>query len=473
MKIFRIKQFYYITIFLNIFIFSSCKHTEKKESTHVIIKMPENYSSIPTEIKALKNWWQTFPFENLNDLIKSVLSNNLSLKEAKAKLEQVKALSLKTSSPLYPSLNFSSKASNTEINNKLSKNISTEEYTVGFTASYEIDIWKKLNSLSDAALLDVKASEKDLETVYQSLAAKTTELFIKVIGEQNIQNKLKEQIALNENLLKNAEIRLLNSQSNMVEYLKAEQVLSNVKSQLPLSIQKEKIFKSEINLLKGNIPLSDISIPITDLKSFPPFPDIGIPIDLINNRPDVQSAFIQFEAEMKRLYSAKTNRYPSIKIDASFFYTAGKIIDVFDNWISSLIASFLAPIIDGKLKKSEIIRLKAVTEQKIASYKNTALTALKEVEAAIIQEKSQLLYLTELKSQVDYLKNAFEVSLSRYRNGLNDYLTVAGLLQNLQNLEISLIRGEVELWTYRISLHKALGGTWVNKLNDEILLNKD
>jgi outer membrane protein TolC len=132
-----------------------------------------------------------------------------------------------------------------------------------------------------------------------------------------------------------------------------------------------------------------------------------------------------------------------------------------DNWIIGLAANLTAPILDGNRRKAEVDRQLALADENLASYRSTVLTAIKEVEDALISETKQREHIEALEREIEAAKNALNEARERYRKGLNEYLPVLTQLLTVQNLEIDLIQKKTQLLLNRISLHRALGGTWM------------
>jgi outer membrane protein TolC len=145
-------------------------------------------------------------------------------------------------------------------------------------------------------------------------------------------------------------------------------------------------------------------------------------------------------------------------------YQADKIDLLFDNWLLNLAAGLTAPLFDGQRRVAEVERTEAVVAERLASYRQTILTAVKEVEDALINERKLREHIKGLEAQLTAAQNALDQAGLRYRNGLNDYLPVLTQLVTVQDLERDLIRRKAELLIARVSLYRALGGTWTESL---------
>ncbi|NNK85910.1 MAG: TolC family protein, partial [Desulfobacterales bacterium] len=178
--------------------------------------------------------------------------------------------------------------------------------------------------------------------------------------------------------------------------------------------------------------------------------------------PDVRSAGLRLKALDWKVAAARADRLPSLDLTASLQYNSPSLDLLMDNWIIGLAGNLTAPIWDGKRRKAEVNRQIALADENLASYRSTVLTAIKEVEDALISEAKQKEHIQALNNELEAAQSALNEARERYRNGLNEYLPVLTQLLLVQNLEIDFIQKKTQLLLFRISLHRALGGTWMN-----------
>ncbi|MBW1608588.1 MAG: TolC family protein, partial [Deltaproteobacteria bacterium] len=109
-------------------------------------------------------------------------------------------------------------------------------------------------------------------------------------------------------------------------------------------------------------------------------------------------------------------------------------------------------------------RREALVDENLFAYRQAVLTAIKEVDNALVIESKQREHIKGLEKVESAARKALEEAGVRYRNGLNDYLPVLTQLLAVQRLERDLIRQRANLFNARISLYRALGGTWTESL---------
>jgi NodT family efflux transporter outer membrane factor (OMF) lipoprotein len=275
---------------------------------------------------------------------------------------------------------------------------------------------------------------------------------------------LAEQLKTNLIQLELINLRFRKSMVSALDVYQQKQIVEKVKAQIPLVESQEKLFFHKLALLLGKPPAAAIKINRNNLPVVDEIPSIGIPADILSNRPDVRSSGFRLKAIEWKVAAARANRLPSLDLTASLQYNSQSLDLLMDNWIIALAGNLTAPILDGKRRKAEVNLQIALADENLASYRSTVLTAIKEVEDALISEAKQREHLKALESELKAAQNALNEARERYRKGLNEYLPVLTQLLSVQNLEIDFIQKKTQLLLIRISLHRALGGTWMKEI---------
>ena len=219
-----------------------------------------------------------------------------------------------------------------------------------------------------------------------------------------------------------------------------------------------------MSALLGRADLESLSITNGALPSIGALPGIGIPAEVLANRPDVRQAGLQLQAADWSVSAARADRLPAIRLTASAGYASSDAADLFDDWIANLAGSLTGPIFDGGRRKAEVERTRAVVDERLAAYRAVVINAVKEVEDALISEQKQRDYITALDQRLEAARLSYGESINRYRNGLIEYTTVLIQLNTLQTLERDRVAAQYDLLQYRINLYRALGGAWPNEL---------
>lgn len=446
---------------------TACVSVSKRSMEPLVL--PEQFS-VSGSSEYNTNWWQEFDDPGLNTVIAIALGANFDLKIAKTRLDQVAALARKEGSSLYPSLDATGAAS-TSRNREQGVTSSSERYSLGLGASYEIDLWGRLRYARNAAELDVKASEADLQTAAVTVASEIAGVWFEIA--ENVQQTAlaKAQHELNEKVLEIISTQFKTGTAGFADVLQQKQLLESSNADLVSLEADARLLANELDVLLGAAPGTIDRPAPADLPQLPPLPATGIPADLLMNRPDFRSAFFALQSADQLAAEAVANRYPKVSISADLSTGGISVSDLFNDWFSSLAANLVLPILDGGSLRAEAERTRAVAGQRFHEYARTVVNGLAEVEEAIIRENEQKKLLQSYTSQLELAKLAVERIGDQYRQGVVDYERVLTSLLSYQGLQKSILQIKREMLTYRIQLYRTLGGTLdlnrVQEIHDE------
>jgi outer membrane protein, multidrug efflux system len=424
--------------------------------------LPSAFSAPPQQWEPERRWWEAFNDPQLSDLIQEALGHNLSLEQSWARLRQARALAVGSGAALYPELDLDAGASSERRYTDTTETV--ESYSLGMAGSYEIDLWGRIRSERQAARLSAAASREDLNTAAITLSANIATRWIGIISQRMQQQLLVQQLDANQILLELVELRFRKSLASAVDVFQQRQVVEQTRAQLPLVEQSERRLLNELALLLGRTPFSPPQIQARTFEIPADPPAAGIPAQLLANRPDVRAAARRLEAADWNVAAARADRLPRIGLSVEAAYQADELSLLFDNWLTRLAANMTAPLFDGRRRTSEVQRLQAVAEENLAAYRQTVLTAVREVEDALVDEAKLREHLKGLEAQLAAASNALDEARRRYRNGLSDYLPVLTQLLIVQGLERTQIQRRADLLTARVALYRSLGGTWTDAL---------
>jgi NodT family efflux transporter outer membrane factor (OMF) lipoprotein len=430
-------------------------------------ELPQTYSSQITQPTSRQRWWEEFDDSELNGLIEKAFGGNLTLKESWARLKQARALAVIAGAASYPDLSVDGgtfAGRRRTATNGQRKTESVEEYSLGLISNYELDLWGRVRSEHEAALLSASASQEDLNTAAVTLAAAVTERWVGIVSQRMQRRLLEQQLESNLTVLELLELRFRNSLASALDVFQQSQIVERSRAQIPLVEQAEGVLQNELALLLGKHYLTAPTVR-REIFSIPAdVPETGLPVQLLTDRPDVRAAALRLQSADWDVAAARADRLPSIRLTGRAGYQADKIDLLFDNWLLNLAADLTAPLFDGQRRAAEVERTQAVVAEKLAAYRQTILTAVKEVEDALINERKLREHIKGLEAQLMAAQNALDQAGLRYRKGLNDYLPVLTQLLAVQNLERDLIQRKADLLIARVSLYRALGGTWTDSL---------
>ncbi|MSR16441.1 MAG: TolC family protein [Methylococcaceae bacterium] len=416
------------------------------------VELPAQFSNSGKQ-KLTTRWWQAFHDEELNKLCEEALANNFSLKTVYNQLQQAQAIAKQAGAPLIPQLNTSltdtSKITEKDTTNVLSLGL-------GFTTYYEVDLWGRIRTTQNAAILDVQATQEDVNAAAISLTAKIASTWFKLLEQRQQLDLLARQIIVNEKNVALLQVRYQSSQAAAADVLQQQQLLESSRGNKLTVISTLKVLENQLAVLIGKSPNTVVFAPTTKFISIPELPLTDMPATILQNRPDVKSAYLRIQAANQRIASAIADRFPKLSLSANFGTNSPSLQSFFNNWLATLAGNLVLPILDGGRRIAEVERNEAISQQALNQYANVLLTAVGEVENALIQEKQQQLLVQNLTQQVKLAQDSSDRIRARYLFGAMDFFRVLSAELTLQNLERTRLQAQQQLFDYRIALNKAL-----------------
>ncbi len=453
-----------LLVFLALAISSCAPYAPDARSGLAETVLPDSFSIQDSIEDPKQRWWETIGDEQLNNLVNEALVDNQTLLSYWARLEKAQAQARKSGADLKPSLGGDAGASYTKIKTDHGGSVENENYGIGLIAGYEVDLWGRIRAGHESTLLEAKASREDLNTAAITVAAEVTERWVSILSQRLQRQLLEQQLSNNKTYLELVELRFRKSLASALDVFQQRQLVERNKAQLPLVEMQERILENQLTVLLGRMPNQSPVITRQELPVLDAVPDAGLPVQLLQNRPDIVSALRRLEAADQRLAAARADRLPSLRLTGRAANDSDELEDLFDNWIVNLTAGLTAPIIDGGRRKAEVEINQAEVQQQLAEYRHLVLSAVREVEDALISETKIREHVAASENQLQAAQNALTEAGTRYLNGLNDYLPVLTQLLSVQGLENDLIRRHEDLLIARINLYRAIGGTWFDAL---------
>ncbi|MFC1498987.1 efflux transporter outer membrane subunit [Verrucomicrobiota bacterium] len=427
--------------------------------------VPETFSRTKNDSFTNSCWWTDFGSDELNGLVDKALKDNLSISAAAARLKQARAIAVQRGAARVPDISTGAAVSSTEREKTAIEggDTRTESAELLLSASYELDLWGRVSAIKESASLDANASSEDLETVRLSIAAKVASSYFDLLYTRTVMDLVKTQVQTAKDILYLIEFRYRRSQATALDVLQQRELVAQTESLLPHLEAREEVALNALCVLTGLRPGTDLFLKKRILPALPIVPDTGLPLQLVERRPDIRSALFRLESAHYSVKAAKADRLPAIRLTASAGYSNSDISDIFDNWIARLAGNIAAPLIDGRRRKAEVDKTLAVLDERIADYRAVILKALTEVENALIREEKQSAYIDALKRQQSAAESAYNEASERYLKGAESYLAALRELNNLHTIQRQTAKARYDMAVFRVNLYQALAGTFNNK----------
>ncbi len=416
------------------------------------VEPPDSFSS-SGDAAVPDRWWTAFDHQGLNTIVDRALTSNFSLKTAWQRLQAAQAAVDQETAALFPHVDVFGQG---EVNRTDGE--TTESLRVGATATYELDLWGKIQSRIEAERYRRKASLQDYQAAALSLSAEIARTAFRLTAARKRVRILNEQISTNKDILELLESRFANGQTRRADVLRQRQLVKSTRQQKAVTGATIGVLEHQLAVLMGQPPQQAVEYHPQSLPDLPALPDAGVPVKLVHRRPDVRAAYNRVRAADQDLAVAVTQQYPRLTFDVSLASREDTANQLFENWARSFAADITAPLLDAGERKAQVARRRAQKKQRLYEYGDTILTAFREVEDALIEEDRQKQQIQDLEERVRIADETYQQLRREYINGVSDFSEMLNALDDQQALRRDLVSAKLKLMEFRIALYRALAG---------------
>ncbi len=398
-------------------------------------------------------WWKIFNDPTLVRLIDTALTNNLDLRASMARIEEAQAKLGVARANLYPNVFYGATTDHTAQTKLKDSSITSGFLNIG----YIVDLWGQVRRSNEAALHQLLASEDAYQTVTIALVGQVARAYFQLcsiekrlrISERTVETRRKsldivrtryEAGMVSEVDFQQARIQLTNAEASVVNFRLAMTQTENA-----------------ISLLLGSPPVSIPHGNVLDAQSVPAEVPAGLPSELVERRPDVRQAEQLLAAQTARIGVAEAARFPSLTLSSNL---GGNLTNTVDVTFATIGASLLGPLFDAGKTKQQVAVEVARTKQLLAQYKQSILSAFREVEDALAAVQHHKTRYEILQRQVTAAQAATDLTWTRYQEGMTSFLEVLDIERSLFSSELAAADAQEQYVTAIVQLYTALGGGW-------------
>ncbi len=425
----------------------------------------------PSEEALRGEWWKVFGDPGLNTLQEEALAANQNLKAAAARLEQARALQRDARSDFFPKVDAGfgpTRQRPSPASQGLPDNASTSPSTLWraqASVAYEADLFGRVANTVDAATADAQQSEALYRSVLLALQADVASTYF-LVRERDAESQLYRQtVALREETLQLIQRRFDAGDISELDLARAKSELAQARSEA-LGVDRQRATAEHaLAVLLGKTP-AEFTMPPQPLAPVAIAVPAGLPSALLERRPDIAAAERAMAAANARVGVAKAAFFPRLDITGALGYESSELSNLF-HWSSRTFllgplvgAALSLPIFDGGRRQAGVDRARAVYEEDVAQYRQTVLTAFREVEDNLANLRILGDQTRAQGEAVDASARAARISHAQYREGSISYLDVIEADRTvLAQRRISVqLTGEQARST--VELIRALGGGW-------------
>ncbi len=423
-----------------------------------------------SDTRALASWWKAFDEPLLSDLIERAISFNRDLAQAEARVREARARRGISDADRYPTIQSSASATHRRGSEETGSGKSSELYSAGLDARWELDIFGGKRRALEAASANLEASEYDLRDVLVSL---TAEVALNYVDTRAFQARLS---VADSNLRAQSEtfdIARWRNAAGLTTQRDLEQArlnLEQTRAQIPALRNGISQAVNHIAVLIGQNPgtLNDLLGAPRAIPAAPPDVALGVPAETLRRRPDVQRAERQLATQTAQIGVATAALYPNFSLIGSIgleALTAGRLLTA-SALATSIGGNIGWPVFDaGRIRQSIAVQT-ALQEQALGRYEAAILTALQDVENALVAYASEQQRREALSAAAAAARNAAELARHQYSAGLVDFQVVLDAQRSLLSLEDQLASSHGAVISNLVRLYKALGGGWTPVARD-------
>jgi NodT family efflux transporter outer membrane factor (OMF) lipoprotein len=377
-------------------------------------------------------WWKRFADPDLDALEAQVEVNNQTIRAAEARVRQALALVDVARAPSFVTLSAGG------TNQKL-----------GLAAGWELDLWGRIRRSVEGSTANAESSADDLAAAKLSLQAQVAQNYFLLRVQDAEIRLLQDSVARYEKSLQLTRNQYTVGVASRGDVVQAEAQLNSTRAQAYEAAVDRAQLEHAIAVLIGKAP-ADLDIAATELNVNIPAVPPALPSELLVRRPDIAAAERRMAAANAQIGVAEAAFYPSARL----FAGGG-----FDNSFAGGVAYALA-LLDGGLRDAQSAQYTAAYEETVANYRQTVLSALREVEDNLAALRILENEAVAQRAAVRAARESVAITNNQYRAGVVTYLSVVvvqGAALVNERAELGIVGRRL---VASVNLIKALGGGW-------------
>ena len=418
-------------------------------------RIPPAWKAVAASDAVADNWLQSFNDPVLSALVAEAIANNLDLRIAATKVAIAQQSVIVVGAQLLPHVGSVLGARAT----KDEDHSGTSDSTVAYAGvAWEIDVWGRLRAQRAAAEAGYEATALDYAYARQSIAATTAKLWYLTIETRRLAALAEQAATIYGQLLTLVQIRRSAGKDSDLDLVDARAKLETARSEVERARERYGEARRALEVLLGRYPAAEIDAAVA-YPALPALVGSGVPSALLERRPDLVAAEREVVAAFRGTEAAELALLP----DFSFSLVGGRLGDQvlsvlrLNPWLASAGIGVSIPIYEGGALQAKVEIATAQQAQAVARYGAVALTAFREVETSLANERLLALQLPLDRKALDDRTEAVRIATVQYKAGRRDLLWVAQLQSFALATQADLIKLESTQRVNRVRLHQVLG----------------
>ncbi|QWX84365.1 TolC family protein [Cellulophaga sp. HaHaR_3_176] len=465
--------------FLSVMFLYACVPTKAiKEEDRSMPEQYENQSSDSLNTAATVKWRDFFSDPYLVSLIDSALVNNQELNIMLQRVSMAQNEIKVRKGEYLPFVNFYGGAEVEKVG-EYTRNGAVEEglniredenfpdplpnYTFGLSASWELDVWKKLRNAKKSAVYEYLASVEGKNFMVTNLVSEIADSYYELLALDNQLVIIDQNLELQKNALTMVDLQKQAARATALAVKKFEaEVLKNKSHRYEIKQQIVEV-ENKINFLLGKSP-TPIQRSTDDFinKTLDTI-YTGVPSQLLQNRTDIRQAELELASAKLNIKVAKANFYPSIGIKAGIGLEAFNpryLNAAPESLLYSVVGDVVGPLINRNAIKAEYKNANSRQIQAVYEYEKSILNAFVEVSNQVSNINNLKMSYDLKKGQVNALTESIDVAMLLFQSARADYMEVLLTQRDALESKIELVETKKDQMLAQVNMYRALGGGW-------------
>ena len=459
----RIRLFFYMLLCLPLVM--NAQQTEKYLERPLPNGWLEKDTLFQQVLPVDDQWWKVFGDITLDSLINLAMEQNPSVWMAINRMDQARAQWRISQSDFYPSLTFDGSWNRQQASGNLGTAQSwSGYYNADIKMSWQLDVFGVIRQKAKAQKELYAASKEEYNATMVSLCAEVASAYFNLREMQQEVDVLRRNAASQEAVVAITETRYKTGLVSKLDVAQAKSVYFSTLASIPATEASVIQYLNTLAVLLGLYP-QDVTDALSIARPLPDYVEpvgVGVPGELLLRRPDVRTAERQVNAQAALWGASKLDWLPEFFLNGSFGFASNNFKDMGKKgsvtW--SIAPSMTWMLFNGGQRLNEDRLQRAQLDESINSFNNTVLTAVQEVDNAMSAYKNSIKQIVACREMLYQGKEAFELSLDLYKQGLTPFQNVLDAQRSLLTYENTLVKAKGYSLVCLVQMYQALGGGW-------------
>jgi len=414
-------------------------------------------------------WFEVFQDEQLQELIRTALTQNYDLRDAVARVDAARANLGITQADQYPNFGVGADVTSVEQSRQGEFTIprgTSRQRTFGTVFlnlfTFEIDIWGRLRRATEASRAELLATDWNRKAVITTLISDVATAYFSLLELDMELAIAKNTFITRAESLRVIRVQQLGGVATLLDVRQGEQLVYTAAQSIPDTERQIEQTENQISLLLGRNPAPVTRGRLLTEQQTPPEVPGGLPSSLLERRPDIQAAEQLLISANANIGVAKAAYFPQITLTGEFGYQSTALSNLFSGsrrlW--TFVPQLTYPIFDAGRTRFGVERAEAEQRSALAQYEGAIQTGFRDVSDALVQYQKVREVRAQRELLVTSLQDRKRLAYMRYKGGVDTLLNALDADRDLFNAELSLAQARRDELLSLVQLYKALGGGW-------------